>query len=156
MAGRIIGGSSERNPANVQWNARTQYACLAVVELGRQFPTGFPVQIKSISERLSIPTQFLVQILLQLKSVGLVTSTRGAAGGYQLTRPPEGVSLWDVIQAVDPNHESLVTEADSAERAALSGVFRQAEVASQEVLRRTTLANLIEQIDQQRDPMYFI
>jgi Rrf2 family protein len=142
--------------ANVQWNARTQYACLAVVELGRQFPSGAPIQIKAISEKLAIPTQFLVQILLQLKSVGLVSSTRGAAGGYQLTRHPEEVSVWDVIQAVDPSHESPTAEAGSAERVALVGVFRQAEEAAQEVFRRTTVAEMIDRIDQHRDPMYFI
>jgi Rrf2 family protein len=140
----------------VHWNARTQYACLASVELARHYPTGAPVQIKTISERLSIPSRFLVQILLQLKSTGWVTSTRGASGGYQLTHPPTEISVWDIIQSVESNPDSLTEDPASAERQALKRLLQQAQKAFQDVLKKTSLTELLERTDQQRDPMYFI
>ena len=74
-------------------SAKTEYACIAVLELAAQYGTGEPVRIRRIAERHDVPPRFLVQILLQLKGAGLVTSVRGAAGGYQLIQPPEQVSL---------------------------------------------------------------
>ena len=47
-----------------------------------------PVRLADVADKHAIPGRFLVQILLQLKNAGLVASTRGAAGGYQLARPP--------------------------------------------------------------------
>ncbi len=115
-----------------------------------------PIQIKTISERLSIPSRFLVQILLQLKSTGWVTSTRGAAGGYQLTRAPSEISVWDIMQSVDSSPEGSSDSTVSVERVALKRLLHQAQAAYQQVLQEMSLAQLLERIDQQRDPMYFI
>ncbi len=68
----------------MKFTAKTEYACLAVLELARAFDLGEPVRIRTIADEHGIPSRFLVQILLQLKGAGLVSSTRGAAGGYQL------------------------------------------------------------------------
>lgn len=114
------------------------------------------MQIKTISERLAIPSRFLVQILLQLKSNGWVSSTRGASGGYQLTREPTEISVWDIMQSVDSNSETPPPTTTSAERIALLRLWHQAQAAYQQVLREITLAQLLERVDQPHDPMYFI
>src|SRR5256885_3339726 len=85
----------------MRFSAKTEYACLAVLELARAYDIGEPVRIRTIADEHSIPLRFLVQILLQLKGAGLVVSTRGAAGGYQLARPPEQISLAHVINVID-------------------------------------------------------
>src|SRR3972149_5143078 len=69
-------------------SAKTEYACIAMMELASQFGTGEPVRIRRIAERHDVPPRFLVQILLQLKGAGLVASIRGAAGGGQLVKTP--------------------------------------------------------------------
>ena len=130
------------------------------MELARQYATGTPVQIRTISDRLRIPSRFLVQILLQLKSAGLVTSTRGASGGYQLIRSPDEVSLMDVISAVDSKPDftpaSGNDEEVTAERVVLAAAVHSATEAYQSVLREMTLARLVEKLGDSRDPMYFI
>ena len=73
--------------------AKTEYACVAMLELAANYGSDEPVPIRTIAARHGIPDRFLVQILLELKAAGLVTSTRGAAGGYRLTCPPADVSL---------------------------------------------------------------
>src|SRR5215467_13710965 len=83
-------------------SAKAEYACIAMFELAANHGTPQPVRVKAIADAHGIPLRFLVQILLQLKAAGLVMSTRGASGGYHLTRRPEQISLADVIHVIDP------------------------------------------------------
>ena len=64
----------------MKFSAKTEYACLAVLELARAYDSGEPVRIRTIADEHGIPSRFLVQILLQLKGAGLAASTRGARG----------------------------------------------------------------------------
>src|SRR5262245_36917375 len=82
-------------------SAKTEYACVAMLELAGQYGRPEPVRIRTIAEKHDIPPRFLVQILLQLKGAGLVNSSRGAAGGYQLARPPQEISLGEVMAVID-------------------------------------------------------
>src|SRR3954452_13586856 len=70
-------------------SAKAEYACIAMLELASSYGETQPVRVKTIADQHGIPQRFLVQILLQLKGAGYVTSIRGASGGYQLVRPPE-------------------------------------------------------------------
>jgi Rrf2 family protein len=60
-----------------------------------------PVKAEHIADAQSIPLNFLENILAELRRAGIVESRRGAAGGYLLARPPEDISLADVIRAVE-------------------------------------------------------
>ena len=64
-------------------SAKIEYAAIAVLELAQHWNSDEPVRIRTICAAHGVPAGFLVQILLQLKGAGVVTSTRGAAGGYQ-------------------------------------------------------------------------
>src|SRR5215475_6331543 len=85
-----------RRRGTVKVSAKTEYACIAMLELSASYGAHEPVRIRKIAEEHGIPSRFLVQILLQLKGAGLVTSTRGAAGGYQLAKAPEEITLAEV------------------------------------------------------------
>ncbi len=75
---------------------KTRYAMLAMTELARRYGEG-PVPIGSIAEQERIPRRFLEGILLALKNNGYLDSTRGKTGGYFLSRPPEEVSLAEIV-----------------------------------------------------------
>src|SRR6185437_13309615 len=94
-------GSGVDRDSLMRLSAKAQYACVAMVELACNYGVKTPVHLKSIAENHGISQRFLVQILLQLKGAGLVESTRGAAGGYQLARPPVKISLAEVVHAID-------------------------------------------------------
>ncbi|MFO0937596.1 MAG: Rrf2 family transcriptional regulator [Gemmataceae bacterium] len=81
--------------------ARAEYACLAMVELAKRFGDPKPVRLIEVAEMHEIPQKFLVQILLQMKAAGLVSTTRGAAGGYQLVKKPEEITLADIFAVLD-------------------------------------------------------
>ena len=138
-------------------SAKTEYACLAVLELARSFDSGEPVRIRNIADEHGIPSRFLVQILLQLKGAGLVNSTRGAAGGYQLLRPPEEITLAEVMAVVD-GHEKLPNpvSAKSPVRRALLKSWRDAAVAERDVLTDITFAELVQRTTGDVEAMYHI
>ena len=80
-------------------SAKSDYAIRAAVELAAAGDG--PVKGDRIAKSQSIPSNFLENILADLRNAGIVGSRRGAEGGYWLARPAEGVSLADVIRAVD-------------------------------------------------------
>src|SRR5687767_5483098 len=82
-------------------SAKAEYACAAMLELAACHGQPQPVRIQAIADAQGISQRFLVQILLQLKTAGLVSSVRGAAGGYRLARSPESISLASIINAID-------------------------------------------------------
>src|SRR3954471_2950188 len=92
-------------------SANTEYACIAVLELAARHAQNEPVRIRDIAAAHGIPSRFLVQILLQLKSAGLVQSVRWAAGGYQLAREPDEITLLDVMTVVDAQLADAATSA---------------------------------------------
>jgi Rrf2 family protein len=81
-------------------SAKTDYALRAAVELAASGGGG-PVKGEKLATSQSIPLRFLENILLQLRHAGIVESRRGADGGYKLARPPEEITLADVIRAID-------------------------------------------------------
>jgi Rrf2 family protein len=72
-----------------------------MLELASRYADPKPVRLTEITDKHAIPERFLVQILLQMKTVGLVTTTRGKAGGYQLAKQPEEITLADIVGALD-------------------------------------------------------
>ena len=92
-------------------SAKTEYACLAVLDLAAAEASAEPIRVRCIAEAHGIPPRFLVQILLQLKGAGIVTSTRGAAGGYRLARDPTELSVWDVMSVVEGCETPLTSNA---------------------------------------------
>jgi Rrf2 family protein len=80
-------------------SAKADYAIRAAVELAAAGDG--PVKGDRIAKSQSIPSNFLENILADLRNAGIVSSRRGAEGGYWLARPADEVSLADVIRAVD-------------------------------------------------------
>ncbi len=79
---------------------KSDYACRAIEALALHYPNSKPMCIEEIARQWHIPSNYLVQILLELKRHGLIQSRRGKMGGYLLARPPHQISLGDVLRAV--------------------------------------------------------
>jgi Rrf2 family cysteine metabolism transcriptional repressor len=76
---------------------KNQYALRAIFELAKHMDQG-PIKISDIATAQSIPLRFLEVILNQLKASGIVDSKRGFYGGYFLVKPPNQVSVGDVLR----------------------------------------------------------
>ena len=81
-------------------SVKSDYAARAVIGLARHFHTGEALKIEDLAAENSIPANYLVQILIELKSRQIVRSVRGKEGGYQLARPPAQITLGDVLECV--------------------------------------------------------
>jgi Rrf2 family protein len=140
-------------------SAKAEYACVAMLELAASQGKPQPTRVKAIADAQGIPLRFLVQILLQLKGAGLVASTRGAAGGYCLTRAPASISLADIINVIDRSVTSrLEPAAPSASPAvaAVRAVWQEIQAEEQRMLEEVSLADLVRQTQRAYEPTYQI
>ncbi|MCX5580872.1 RrF2 family transcriptional regulator [Kaistia terrae] len=80
-------------------SAKSDYATRAMIEIAAA--NGVAIKCEAISRTQSIPLNFLVNILSDLRRGGLVNSQRGADGGYWLARPAETISVGEVIRVVE-------------------------------------------------------
>jgi Rrf2 family protein len=139
-------------------SAKTEYACIAVLELAARYGSPEPVRIREIADTHGIPSRFLVQILLQLKGAGLVSSTRGAAGGYQLSKDPSEITLGEVMSVIDGQNGRIAsnTNGDTSTTRVLLAAWQEAAHAQRNVLDAVTFADLAEQVRGRTEDMYYI
>jgi Rrf2 family protein len=84
----------------MQLNQATDYAFRAVLYLTR-FGSEEVVNAQVIAEKEEIPMRFLLKIMRSLIKAGIVKSYRGVDGGYSLAKPPQDITLLDVLEAVE-------------------------------------------------------
>lgn len=130
-----------------------------MIELASSYGSGEPVRIRKIAEDHGVPARFLVQILLQLKGAGYATSTRGAAGGYQIAKDPRDISLGEVIAAIEgprepPASAALVSPSPVAK--ALAETLKEIADLEEKMLREITFADLAERAATKTEDMYYI
>ena len=81
-------------------SAKGRYALRLMIDLA-QHDTGEWTALKDISKRQGISVKYLEQIVSGLSRAGLLRSSRGAAGGYQLTRPAAEYTAGEIIRALE-------------------------------------------------------
>lgn len=80
-------------------SAKADYAVRAAIEIAAS--EHYPVKAEQIADRQGIPLTFLHKILHELRMAGLVNTSRGPDGGHELARPPQDISIADVLRAVE-------------------------------------------------------
>lgn len=122
-------------------SARCDYACKALLELSLHWPNKDPLPIHAISEKQDIPMKYLVQILIQLKRMGLVTSSRGKEGGYILAQPPGRIILGELMRYIGG---PLLPVANSAmkKESVFATIWKEVEGAMAKVLDKVTFEDI--------------
>jgi Rrf2 family transcriptional regulator, cysteine metabolism repressor len=127
--------------------SKSRYAVVALAELARSGSE--PVPIGQIAERREMPVQFLEQLFSTLRRAGILTSHRGAKGGYTLARSPEEINVLEVVQALD----GVVGE----EGKEAGGIWAEGVEALRETFRSNTIADIARREAQESDAgMYYI
>lgn len=144
---------------------RATYGIIAAVDLALH-DGDMPVQAKTIARRQGIPARFLEQVLHAMRKGGLVSSHRGAQGGYVLNRKPEHLSLANIIEVLEgPVLASNGTGRNGAggsgskQEALLAPVWERIKQAELNILSDITIEQLAgrqRQLEQQRSLMYHI
>ena len=145
-------------------SVRGEYALRALLVLARDYQEDDSVvRIQEVSDRQNIPKRFLEQILNDLKSAGIVESKRGVAGGYRLRRPPERVTLAEIVRHIEGPLApvSCVSErfyekcsCPDESRCAIRSVMKETRDAIVKVMEGVTLAELAERSRQlEQEPL---
>ena len=144
-------------------SAKSRYALAAVTHMARQPNLSEHITVISISEKLGISKIYLEQVFSLLKRGGIVFSVKGAQGGYQLTRPPSEISVYDVLSTIEislfePGEETVAETAPEIE-AALKLVHDGLDEVVREKLQSVTVADLVAEADKVQSGdsfMYYI
>jgi len=84
----------------VKFSVKSDYATRAVLGLARHYPDEAAQRMEDVAAEQGVPPKYLPQILIELKTRGIVKSVRGKEGGYLLARAPAEITLGDVLRAV--------------------------------------------------------
>ena len=95
-------------------STKGKYGLRAMIDLA-QYSEQEAVSISSIEQRQKISESYLEQLVAKLKKAGLVVSIRGAAGGYRLARPAAGISVGDVLRALEGDVRAVICTAQTEE-----------------------------------------
>jgi Rrf2 family cysteine metabolism transcriptional repressor len=88
-----------------------------MVQLGRRYGTG-PASLAEIALDEDLPRAYLEQLVTSLREAGLVTSTRGARGGYELGAHPTEIRMSDVLRALEGPIAPMICASDAEEHLA--------------------------------------
>lgn len=121
-----------------------EYALRAMVYLADHEE---PRTIQQISETTRVPTAYLAKVLQSLQRAGLVRSLRGLYGGFLLAKSPKELTIWDVVQCVEPIQRirtcPLGLQSHSHALCPLHKRLDQALAAVESAFKSSTLADLL-------------
>src|SRR3954471_15889840 len=138
------------------FSTKAEYGVRLMVELGRQAGEA-PVSLSAVAEAERLPLSYLEHLVAKLRNAGLVTSTRGAHGGYRLARPPAEITMDQVVEALEgqitpmecfhltPEGKVLCShEADADHLCATKLLWTRVQGGVNKALIGTTLADLVD------------
>jgi Rrf2 family protein len=148
------------------FSTKAEYGVRLMVELGRRagdapVADAAPVALATIAESESLPLSYLEHLVAKLREAGLVSSVRGAHGGYRLAMPADEIGMLDVVQALEgpitpmecfqADSEGRVLcshELDGDQACATKLLWTRVQGGISKALTGTTLAELVEFADQ--------
>ena len=128
-------------------SAKADYALRALLTLAAE-PDGTAITADALAARQHLPVKFLENILVDLRRLGIVTSSRGAGGGYRLGRPADAINAAEVIRALEGplaevrglRPEAVVYEGPAEH---LQEVWVAVRAGLRAVLENVTLADIV-------------
>jgi Rrf2 family transcriptional regulator, cysteine metabolism repressor len=139
----------------VKLSVKSDYAARAVLALARQYHTGLARRVETLADDQGLPANYLVQILIELKSRGIVKSVRGKEGGYLLARAPVEISLGDILRTVHGQVFDTPALNDPHCPPELRGAWRHLQKRLEETADSITFQALLEE-SEEKQKMYYI
>jgi Rrf2 family cysteine metabolism transcriptional repressor len=104
---------------------KLEYACRVLIQLKPTFLSGEVRRVETLAESEKISSNYLVQILNELRTAGLVESRRGKKGGYILARDPADITLGDVVRATEGVFLQLNNSEEGESSELIANVWRE-------------------------------
>lgn len=134
-------------------SVKVEYGCRVLAQLARIYGTGELAHIESLARTEAVPANYLVQILSDLRTGGLIVSRRGKQGGYALARAPETISLLEIVNLIDGGLMELGGSPDGFSGKRVHQVWQELRSALEEKARAITLDMLVVRSTEE---MYYI
>jgi len=127
-------------------STRSRYGTRLMLDMAQRYNQG-PIQLREIAERQKISVKYLEQIVRPLKKAGYVCSVRGPKGGHRLGKPPETITIGEIVALLEGGRELISCAEDPGrcgmiDRCATRHVWMEASRAMYERLNSITLADL--------------
>jgi Rrf2 family protein len=127
---------------------KCRYGIRALIEIAKNH-NETPTKRKQISSTQGIPNSYLENILIALKNGNIITSHRGAGGGFMLKRPSDQITLLDVYEALQGSLMLLdcaecPSSCDRAEECVVRPVWMEMQEAQRNVLKKKTIKHLLD------------
>ena len=120
-------------------SVKVDYACRVLAQLARHHGEGRLAHIEELAKIEAVPANYLVQILSELRNGGLITSRRGKQGGYVLSRPPEKITLYDIVKLIEGDLLGLGGNADGQSGRRVQQVWRDVRATLETKCKSYTL-----------------
>lgn len=136
-------------------SVKSEYAARAVLGLARLHARGVAVKVEDLAAENGIPANYLVQILIELKSRQIVKSIRGKDGGYLLAKAPGEITFGDVLRSV---HGRIFDPPDIGNNAGppeLRAAWKRLQAALDDAADGITFQQLLDE-GSVKDRMYYI
>lgn len=141
----------------MQLPVKAHYATLAMLAMAEHHDSLETLPARVIAKEQQIPSQFLGQILQQLRAAGLVTSTRGANGGFRLSDSPERISIASILEAVCSRTTYCTQYSGRSPLASVvTEVWSDLERQQHELLEQLSLSDLLGRLATASDSMFYI
>ncbi len=114
-----------------------------LAQLARHHGEGRLSHIEELAKIEAVPANYLVQILSELRNGGLITSRRGKRGGYVLSRPPEKITLYDIVKLIEGDLLELGGNADGQSGKRVQQVWRDVRATLETKCKSYTLDMLM-------------
>ncbi len=124
-------------------SVKVDYACRVLAQLARHYGEGRLAHIEELAKVEAVPANYLVQILSELRNGGLIASRRGKQGGYVLSRPPEKITLQDIVRLIEGDILELSGGADGHSGKRIQQVWREVRASLDSKCKSYTLDMLI-------------
>lgn len=130
-------------------STRSDYGLRALIELAGHYGGG-PLQSSEIALRRHVPEQYLDQLLTTLRKAGFIRSVRGPAGGHELLRHPEEISVREVIESLEGSLSPVAwldeppETTDHPHQCGQREIWERIRDTTSEILDSYTIADLLE------------
>jgi Rrf2 family protein len=138
------------------------YALKAVLDLAINYGRDV-VTINEMADHIDAPVKFLEQVLLELKKGGFVESRRGKIGGYLLSRPPDKITVGEVVRFIDGPIEPIAcacrdyTNCEDVYKCVFRKIWQDVTHATANIIDSVTFEKLAFELNaRQNAPAYFI
>jgi len=129
-------------------SAKSEYGLRALIDIATCYGQG-PIGAREVADRQQIPVKFLEQLVSAMRKAGILDSRRGAKGGFFLARPPEEITVFAAVEALEGSLSPTACVGEGtpdcarATQCAAQDVWNRAKVALRGALEEITLADLV-------------